>query len=95
MSIEFNQTGVKWLNIKITVLKVHDKKNWKKKNQRSVSWNFALFIGCSLLRFQSGVHLGAKTDEKKQRYIQVTRIKTEDEMKMKEQEKQSAELVSV
>lgn len=38
MSIEFNQTGVKyWLNIKITVLNVHDKKNWKKKNQRSVS----------------------------------------------------------
>lgn len=31
MSIEFNQTGVKWLNIKITVLNVHDKKNWKKK----------------------------------------------------------------
>lgn len=65
------------------------------KKIRSVSWNFALFIGCSLLRFQSGVHLGAKTDERKQRYIQVTRIKTEDEMKMKEQEKQSAELVSV
>lgn len=37
MSIEFNQTGVKWLNIKITVLNVHDKKNWKKKNQGSVS----------------------------------------------------------
>lgn len=31
MSIEFNQTGVKWLNIKITVLNVHAKKNWKKK----------------------------------------------------------------
>lgn len=32
MSIEFNQTGVKWLNIKVTVLNnVHDKKNWKKK----------------------------------------------------------------
>uniref|UniRef100_K1R7D7 Poly(A)-specific ribonuclease PARN n=1 Tax=Magallana gigas TaxID=29159 RepID=K1R7D7_MAGGI len=46
-------------------------------------------------RFQSGVHLGAKTDEKKQRYIQVTRIKTEDEMKMKEQEKQSAELAEL
>lgn len=29
MSVEFNQTGVKWLNIKITVLNVH-KKNWKK-----------------------------------------------------------------
>lgn len=35
MSIEFNQTGVKWLNIKITVLNVHDKKNWKKKNRIS------------------------------------------------------------
>lgn len=37
MSIEFNQTGVKWLNIKITVPNIHDKKNRRKKNQRSVS----------------------------------------------------------
>lgn len=36
MSIEFNQIGVKWLNIKISVLNVHDKKNWGKKI-RSVS----------------------------------------------------------
>lgn len=36
MSIEFNKTGVKWLNIKITVFNVHDKKNLKKENQRSV-----------------------------------------------------------
>lgn len=35
MSIEFNQTGVKWLNIKITVFNVHDKKNWKKKSENS------------------------------------------------------------
>lgn len=36
MSIEFNQTGVKLLNIKITVFNVHDKRNWKI-NKRSVS----------------------------------------------------------
>ena len=55
---------------------------------------FPLFIGCSLLRFQSRVHLGAKTNEKKQRFIVVTRIKSEDEMKKKELEKQSTELVT-
>ncbi|XP_062601439.1 poly(A)-specific ribonuclease PARN-like [Saccostrea cucullata] len=46
-------------------------------------------------RFQSGVHLAAKTDEKKQRYIMVTRIKTEDDMKKKEEEKQAAELAEI
>jgi hypothetical protein len=37
--------------------------------------------------------LAAKTDEKKQRYIVVTRIKSEEDMRVKEQEKQAAELV--
>ncbi|XP_048761264.2 poly(A)-specific ribonuclease PARN-like isoform X2 [Ostrea edulis] len=46
-------------------------------------------------RFQSGIHLAAKTDEKKQRFIVVTRIKSEDDMKIKEQEKQAAELAEV
>nr|XP_022318023.1 poly(A)-specific ribonuclease PARN-like isoform X1 [Crassostrea virginica] len=46
-------------------------------------------------RFQSRVHLGAKTNEKKQRLIVVTRIKSEDEMKKKELEKQSTELAEL
>lgn len=42
MSIEFNQTGVKWLNIKITVLNVHDKKNWKKKKSEISKLKFCI-----------------------------------------------------
>lgn len=42
MSIEFNQTGVKWLNIKITVLNVHDKKNWKKKKSEISNLKFCI-----------------------------------------------------
>lgn len=39
----------------------------------------------------SGVHLETKTGEKKERFIVVTRVKSEDDMKKKEQNKQEAE----
>ncbi|KAJ8318566.1 hypothetical protein KUTeg_003657 [Tegillarca granosa] len=43
------------------------------------------------LEFTSGVHLETKTGEKKERYIVVTRVKTEQDLKKKEEEKQASE----
>lgn len=46
-----------------------------------------------ILRF-SGIHLETKTGEKKERFIVVTKVKSEDDLKKKELEKQAAEIVS-
>ncbi|XP_052069732.1 poly(A)-specific ribonuclease PARN-like isoform X1 [Mytilus californianus] len=43
----------------------------------------------------TGVHLETKTGEKKERYIVVTRVKSEDELKKKEKEKQAAEIAEI
>lgn len=42
MSIEFNQTGVKWLDIKTTVFNVHAKKNWKEKKSEISKLKFCI-----------------------------------------------------
>ncbi|XP_041362495.1 poly(A)-specific ribonuclease PARN-like isoform X2 [Gigantopelta aegis] len=44
------------------------------------------------LKFSSSLHLETKSGEKKERYIVITKIKGEDDMKAKEQAKQNAEL---
>ncbi|KAK3089306.1 hypothetical protein FSP39_002559 [Pinctada imbricata] len=43
-------------------------------------------------KFTSGIHLESKTGEKKQRYIVVSKVKSEDELKKKEEEKQKNEM---
>lgn len=54
MSIEFNQTGVKWLNIKITVLNVHDKKNWKKKKSEISKLKFCIIYRVFFVKVSVG-----------------------------------------
>lgn len=57
--------------------------------------NFYVFIFLNVsccFRF-SGVHLETTTGEKKERFIVVTRVKSEDELKKKEKEKQAKEIV--
>ncbi|OWF39732.1 Poly(A)-specific ribonuclease PARN [Mizuhopecten yessoensis] len=43
-------------------------------------------------QFPSGIHLETQTGEKKERHVLVTRIKSEDDMKRRETEKQAAEV---
>lgn len=54
MSIEFNQTGVKWLNIKITVFNVHDKKNWKKKKSEISKLKFCIIYRVFFVKVSVG-----------------------------------------
>ncbi|XP_060064209.1 poly(A)-specific ribonuclease PARN-like isoform X2 [Ylistrum balloti] len=46
-------------------------------------------------QFLSGIHLETQTDEKKERHIVVTRIKSEEDMKRREAEKQAAEVTDL
>ncbi|XP_063446244.1 poly(A)-specific ribonuclease PARN-like isoform X1 [Mytilus trossulus] len=43
----------------------------------------------------SGLHLETKTGEKKERFIVVTRVKSEDDLKKKEKEKQAKEIAEI
>lgn len=54
MSIGFNQTGVEWLNIKITVLNVHDKKNWKKKKSEISKLKFCIIYRVFFVKVSVG-----------------------------------------
>ncbi|XP_033748844.1 poly(A)-specific ribonuclease PARN-like isoform X2 [Pecten maximus] len=46
-------------------------------------------------QFPSGIHLETQTGEKKERHIVVTRIKSEEDMKRREAEKQAAEVADL